>query len=256
MLELEASCKNVAVINAGGDVTIDDAGLGANAVWRVLGDLKLLGNMTRSQFEAGVRFLALDGSGRDNDPLDYVSLCRYVVRMGRTYNGMVQERRNVDSKTFKHLFATLQKELIVIDSTKSGNVDMSLSSSTPSVSVGSQFERILRRQDTNQDGLLTVPEFKLGLRRLKVSDERHWTRAMIRKLFEECDNRSDGLLSISELGKKIRGDYGALGESKKDDLSDDEDDRIFSAQKRTTDASLQVSLSLRFKGLFLYAGGV
>lgn len=235
--ELEANLRNV-------DSTSPDMGIPAMKLWQVLMDMKLASNMRKSQFDAGMYFLAMDGDGsRDEDPIDYLSLTKYITRMGFAYNALVQERRTVDMKKFSHLLASLKKGLINLDNANSSSVDMTPSAATPSVLIGSHFERILRRQDSNQDGLLTVPEFSQALRRIDVVDARSWTKAMIRKLFEECGNRSDGLLNIMDFGKMVRGDYsgsggGAFGERTIDELSDDDDDNIFTLQKNTSDTSL------------------
>jgi Ca2+-binding EF-hand superfamily protein len=238
--DLEASCQQV-VDN--GSVSNDGQyhGISSDILWRKLSEFRLQGSMTRSQYESGIHFVSMDGSGRADDPIDFKSLCRYVIRMGRAYNGLVQERRNVDSRKFSQAFASLQKQLIIMDSTRQLENNSGNSATSYSINT-SYFERVLRRQDSNQDGLLTVPEFKLGLRRMQIRDERQWSKAMVRKLFEETDNRSDGLLSIAEFGNIVRGDYSRDAQ-KTDELSDDEDNKIFSAQRHTPDAALQKKVS-------------
>jgi len=233
--DLEINCK--AISRDGSDMSRegDYKGLSSETLWRQIGEHRLQGNMTRAQFESGVQFVCLDGRGRNDDPVDFLSLCRYVIRMGRAYNGMVQERRNVDGRKFQSSFASLQKQLIQMDASR--QVDHGIGATAGGNS--SYFERILRRQDSNQDGLLTVPEFKLGLRRMQIRDERQWTKPMVRKLFEETDNRADGLLSISEFGRVVRGDYSRDAEIRNENLSDDDDDRIFTAQRHMPDSTLQ-----------------
>jgi Ca2+-binding EF-hand superfamily protein len=239
---LEAACTRMA--KDGGGVMKDGqyTGLSSEAFWQKLGSHNLQGGMTRAQYESGVHFVCMDGSGRSDDPVDFLSLCRYFIRMGRAYNSLIQERRNVDSRKFKGLFASLQQQLIKMDATRTLVASEASTSKTQQIMTNSYFERVLRRQDSNRDGLLTVPEFKLGLRRMQIKDERLWSKAMVRKLFEETDNRSDGLVCISEFGKVIRGDYSRDSE-KQEDLSDDEDDLIFSTQRQTPDAALQRKVS-------------
>jgi Ca2+-binding EF-hand superfamily protein len=236
--EMETKLRSV-------DNTTADMGISSKKLWNVLMEMKLTKNMRKAQFDAGMYFLAMEGDGsRDEDSVDYVSLCKYISRMGFAYNALIQERRTVDVKKFGHLMATLKKALLHLDGSNTSSVDMPSGSSTPSVLIGSHFERILRRQDSNQDGLLTVPEFSQALGRMGDLNHRLWTKAMIRKLFEECGNRSDGLLNIMDFGKMVRGDYsnniggGYGGESTMDGLSDDDDDNVFSLQKTTSDAAL------------------
>ena len=239
--DLETSCKQLAKVDTDSSNNKDYRGLSSETLWRQIGEHRMQGSMTRAQFESGVHFVSLDGRGRNDDPVDFLSLCRYVIRMGRAYNGLVQERRNVDGRKFSHLFASLQKQLIQMDVSRQSDSEPGVS--TPEGLSGSYFERVLRRQDSNQDGLLTVPEFKLGLRRMQVRDERQWTKPMIRKLFEETDNRADGLIGIAEFGRVVRGDYSRDVEIRNENLSDDEDDRIFSAQRVTPDSTLQRKVS-------------
>jgi len=256
LAEVEAACvaadKRANSGSTAGEVTI-------KTFWNILGDKKLHGAMTRGQFDRGVKFVVHDGTGKDEDPMDYESVARYTVRMGRTFNGLLQQRRVVDEKKFSHLRASLIKELLEIDSsTNSANQVLteddgihppSSSSFNQNQITGSRFERVLRRLDTNSDGLLTVPEFKMALKRLKIRDEKKWTAAMVRRLFDEraTSARGDGKLSIADFGKMVRGDAdfsgpsssfgknGAAGAS--GNLSDDEDDDIFSAPKSVTSDS-------------------
>ena len=208
--EMVVSDLEVNIRNA--DTTSPDKGIQAGKLWKVLVDSKLAGNMRKTQFSKGIYFLALDGDGSsDSDPIDYLSLCKYITRMGFAHNAVVQKRRNVDLKKFSSLLSTLKKTLINLDNSTASYI---LSPSTTSggsttLTTGSHFERIMRRQDSNSDGLLTVPEFSNALKRMQNVDSRGWSKAMIRKLFEECGNRSDGLLNIIDFGKMVRGDYSS-----------------------------------------------
>lgn len=212
------------------------------AFWSLLVDKKLCGSMTRAQFDKGIKFVVHDGTGRDDDGLDHESLCNYVVKMGRAFNGLLQQRRTVDEKKFVQLRASLIKELLEIDASSlaaaaAGEEDAIVS---PGQSIGSRFERVLRRLDTNSDGLLTVPEFKLALKRLKIRDEKRWSAAMVRRLFDESSVRVDGMLHIGEFGKSVRGELDASrAAGRPNELSDDEDDDVFALPKAaTTDSAL------------------
>ena len=237
--DLEVNIRNANTTPAG-------SGIPAGKLWKVLSDTKLAGNMRKSQFDKGMYFLALDGDGsKDVDPIDYLSLCKYITRMGFAYNALIQARRNVDVKKFSSLLSSLKKALLNLDSSMTSHSPLIKSSGSTTITTGSHFERILRRQDSNSDGLLTVPEFANGLKRMQIVDSRGWSKAMVRKLFEECGNRSDGLLNIMDFGKMVRGDYSASVQGGKknaektlDGLSDDEDDNIFSVQKMTSDSNL------------------
>ena len=260
--ELEVNIRNA-------ETTSPEKGIPAGKLWKILMDSKLTGSMRKTQFDKGMYFLALDGNGsKDTDPIDYLSLCKYITRMGFAYNALIQKRRNVDVKKFCALLSSLKKGLINLDNSTAPSVSTPGGGGNAALSTGSHFERIMRRQDSNSDGLLTVPEFANALKRMQNVDARGWSKAMIRKLFEECGNRSDGLLNIMDFGKMVRGDYssaaaasaasgshgshgshGADGSRKGGadkglaGLSDDEDDNIFSVQKMTTDANLMKKVS-------------
>lgn len=238
LAELEAACvaadkRSSAGGQAAREITV-------KTFWQLLSEKKLNGSMTRGQYEKGIKFVVHDGTGKDNDPMDYESVTKYVVRMGRTFNMIVQQRRVVDEKKFTQLRASLKKELLDFDSSGNSCVDDE-NIVSPGQTIGSKFERVLRRLDTNSDGMLTVPEFKLALKRLKIRDEKKWSAAMIRRLFDESAARADGKLSIAGFGKMVRGDADVKGSSGTalQDLSDDEEDDVFSVLKAvTTDAAL------------------
>lgn len=247
LAELESSCVAADKRQHGSDAAVGE--ISVKSFWQTLGDKKLQGTMSRGQFDKGVKFLVHDGTGKDDDPMDYVSIAKYVVRMGRAFNSLVQQRRVVDEKKFAQLRASLKKELLEIDASSNssnarGGGEDEDGPATPAA-IGSRFERVLRRLDTNGDGMLTVPEFKLGLKRLKIRDEKRWTAAMVRRLFDESNTRTDGKLSISDFGKAVRGDVDttapgfATGVLASAELSDDEEDNVFSLPKAaTTDSAL------------------
>lgn len=131
--------------------------------------------------------------------------------------------------------------------------------------------------DSDGDGMLTMSEFRTGLRRLHYKDVKEWTRRMVRRLFDECDRNRDGLLSIKEFNAYIldnegesrldiargltqsqsrsrrgdgedsyrddsRGRGGSSGADKEMEdrlnLSDDEEDAVFRKQRVLTDHEL------------------
>ena len=118
--ELESACTE-------SNITSNKGTVSAKELWNILFELKLRGGMSREQFEKGVTYVtdepdpvepkrraskaAADTKDAVSDgEINYEALCRYIVRMGRAYNAMVQEKRNQDKKTFDALFANLRKE--------------------------------------------------------------------------------------------------------------------------------------------------
>lgn len=90
--------------------------------WTILFELGLQGNMSQLQFVQGVQLLCERGNGKEDDRVDYEALCRYIVRMGRAYNQLVQDRAKEDEKLFwplleemKHFFSALADETYVAD---------------------------------------------------------------------------------------------------------------------------------------------
>ena len=119
--------------------------------------------------------------------------------------------------------------------------------------------------DTDGDGMLTVKEFKNGLKRLHYKSIKMWNLRMVRRLFDECDRNRDGLLSIKEFssyvqdmesaernakllqesgggsGKKTVLGSGGKGKGlveNKLNLSDDELDEVFGKSRVLTDHQL------------------
>lgn len=66
-----------------------------------------------------------------------------------------------------------------------------------------RFEKLFRRLDSDQDGMLTPKEFRVGLLRLQFKDFKLWTNRMVKRLFDNCDRNRDGLLSIQEFSLYI-----------------------------------------------------
>ncbi len=66
-----------------------------------------------------------------------------------------------------------------------------------------RYEKVFRRLDGDQDGMLTPKEFRIGLLRLQYKDFKQWTNRLVKRLFDECDRNRDGLLSIQEFSLYI-----------------------------------------------------
>ena len=58
--------------------------------------------------------------------LDYEALCRYTVRMGRSFNSVVQEMRVTDEKTYALLKEGLKRDLLAMMDASNGCVTTSL----------------------------------------------------------------------------------------------------------------------------------
>lgn len=83
-------------------------------LWNILCELKLRGSLSKIQFESCVKYVLVEGSGKDDHMVDYESLCRYTVRMGRAFNSLVQETRIIDDKKYAILKSNLRKELLAM----------------------------------------------------------------------------------------------------------------------------------------------
>lgn len=224
--ELEAACTEIEEDGNPGAVTEQE-------LWAILFELKLRGDMNKNQFETSVRHLRYE---EHTDLVDYESLCRYVIRMGRGYNEKLQEREKSVMKLYNTMKGVLIKELSNLCSAGSRNSDGTKSNNL-------RFEKVFNRLDTDGDGKITVQEFKVGLKRLRVSDEKKWTLQMIRKLFDECDENRDGLLDLMELSSLIRtGSVSSGGKPTKEEAvflePDDDDDEIFRKQRVLSDHEL------------------
>ena len=50
----------------------------------------------------------------DNDIVDYESLCKYIIRMGRSYSNIVQERKQKDDSIYQQIMPVLKKEFVLM----------------------------------------------------------------------------------------------------------------------------------------------
>lgn len=102
--ELEVSCTEVELETAQGVVSDRD-------LWFILSELNLKENISKQQYEDGIAFYAVDPKKKFSEGIDFESLCRGVVRMGRAYNAQIQEKQKSDTELYLRLKASLQTEL-------------------------------------------------------------------------------------------------------------------------------------------------
>lgn len=230
--ELEAACAETLL-------TQDDSLVALEELWGIVCDLKLRGTLTKEQFGKHAEVVKRGGSGRDKKDLyDFEALCRYTVRMGRAYNKLVQAKRIADNDLYAKLRLAMQKALSAMISSDSAESKGS-SSDLP------RFEKVFRRLDSDGDGLLTMQEFKVALKKLRYEEEKKWTMRMIRRLFNEFDINQDGLLSVREFSSMIQ-DFKVTGgaaprgflDSKSKKPDDEEEDRIFARANGTGDGEI------------------
>lgn len=103
--ELSAACAESEIIENAGAITKTE-------LWTLLYELKLKGNLTKKQYEDSIKHLAFDRNDDTKDDLvDYESLCRYVIRMGRAFHAMVQEKKTEHEKMYQNLKSALLNEM-------------------------------------------------------------------------------------------------------------------------------------------------
>jgi len=203
--ELEGACGEMrATYKAGGAAAASSVvhTVSGKELWALVIDMKMQGNMTREMFIRSLKYLTIGGDGKDEDRVDYESLVKLVVRMGRAFNSLVQDRARQDDLAFPPLLEELKKYFQELSRERPD--DKAVVGATPTSAVNlARYEKLFRRLDTDGDGMMTMKEFKLGLRGLHYKQEKEWTLRMIRRLFDLCDKNRDGLLSISEFNDYI-----------------------------------------------------
>jgi Ca2+-binding EF-hand superfamily protein len=102
VIDLESLCHET-------EMTTNDQDISIKEFWNILFELKLQGNMQKQQYLKGIQLLCLHGNNRDDDRVDYSTLCKYVIRMGRSYNGLLQEKRKEMEKNFHPLLMELKR---------------------------------------------------------------------------------------------------------------------------------------------------
>ena len=201
----------------------------------------LRGTMSHSQYDTAIKLFTDDHGSRDDDRVDFDYLCRSIIRMGRAFNKMMQERRKVDEKKYLELKSALQKELLNMGSISDGGKSTGKKKGETALL---RFEKVMARLDQDGDGSLTVQEFKVALKRLRCRTEKEWTLRMIRRLFDELDTDNDGLLDVREFSQFLKsgeevskvGKGGATAKSHHH-VDDDEDD-IFVRGRGVSDTEL------------------
>ncbi len=90
-------------------------------LWKIFLELKMKGNLTKAQLAKCILYLVeesrpIEGKqvADDDDQVDFESLCRYTVRMGRSHENIIQERQLSDDKLYKQVLPQLKKELTVM----------------------------------------------------------------------------------------------------------------------------------------------
>lgn len=215
--ELEAACAEVELETAQGVVSDRD-------LWFIMAEVKVRDSISKQQFEAGAEYYAIDPKKKVAGGIDFESLCRGIVRMGRAYNSQLQEKRKSETELYSSLKKGLQAEITVMMNNDEAKPGVSIPSSIRSGGAKEQAQhvtKIFRRLDTDGDGKLTVLEFKNALRRLKLSNVKKWNNRMIRRLFDDCDHNKDGRLDLSEFFAFIRD--GIKSGSARADLLQDKD---------------------------------
>ena len=102
--EIEAACTESEIESSQGAITDKD-------MWAILSEMKLKDGITKQQFDDGALFYAMDKKQKLAKGIDFESMCRGIIKMGRAYNFMIQERRKVDTKLYSDLKKGLLKEL-------------------------------------------------------------------------------------------------------------------------------------------------
>ncbi len=100
--ELQIRCNET-------ELTQKDPAISVKEMWNHLYELGLQGGMTHVQFLKGVQLVCQHGNGKDDDRVDYEALCRYIIRMGRSFNALLQTRAAEDEGKFTPLLVELKK---------------------------------------------------------------------------------------------------------------------------------------------------
>ena len=172
--------------------------------------------ISRSIFEKGVTPLMENskkhnsgsGSGSSNAKVDYESLCKHVIRMGRAFNVQVQTKNADKEKKYIKMKADLFHDMLSQMNSDGSGSGTGAGAGSGTTNKLSKYEKVFRRLDHNGDGKISYQEFKDGLKRIRFKDQKHWTVSMIRRLFSDMDEDHDGDLSIAELTSALRSGAG------------------------------------------------
>lgn len=103
--DFERACVEVEILDNAGSTSKKE-------LWNLLYEFKLKGNMSNKQYESGIAHLSYcDDKKSDEIYVDFESLCRYIVRMGRAYNSLIQEKKKEMDANYQALKTILLQEL-------------------------------------------------------------------------------------------------------------------------------------------------
>lgn len=111
--ELESACVESEIIDNAGSISKKE-------LWSLLFELKLKGNITAKQYDQGLSHLMFSANEKSEEILvDYESLCRHIIRMGRAFNAMAQEKGKETESKYQTLKNSLLGELTSMVSAES-----------------------------------------------------------------------------------------------------------------------------------------
>ena len=102
--ELESQCAQARITR---DKSIKHISI--KDIWNILFELKMQGTVAKEQFIKGTQYLSNRGIGKEDDKVDYELLCKLIVRMGRAFNALVQEKVKHDEAIFEKLIGDLKR---------------------------------------------------------------------------------------------------------------------------------------------------
>jgi Ca2+-binding EF-hand superfamily protein len=238
--KIESQCAEVqlASFKAG---TVSDKDL-----WFILSELDMKKGVSKNQFDAGISHFCIDPKAKISGGIDYEWFCRSIIRMGRAFNFMVQQKKKDDLNTYNTLKVELQSELATLVENDIQKVNAVKALKKEDSGNDGSVVKVFRRLDMDGDGKLTVQEFKAALRRLQIKNAKKWTNRLVRRLFDEIDSNKDGRLDISEfldfIRAKLKSDLGSdpwgvdgAKKKSKNSIDYDDDDRLFNAQRKISD---------------------
>lgn len=119
--ELEAKCREADLTTSQGK----SGSVSVKELWNILTEVKMRGGMAKAQYEKSIAYVLekrttskgaseVKAAAKEDDLVDYEALCRYVIRMGRGYNAMIQERKKEDAEKFEGMREKLINALKVM----------------------------------------------------------------------------------------------------------------------------------------------
>jgi len=207
--DLQAACNDLEQKkdkSSSATITIKD-------LWALIGDLNLRGMMNKSQFDKGVKRFT-DFVGKENgERVDYSAFCENIVRMGRSFIKILQERQSAEDKSYLQLKSTFFIEL------KDGGY-LEKSSSTSNMKI----LNVMTRFDKDSDSRVTLTEFKDFVKALNIKCEKKWSPVMIKRFFCEYSKKNEDILSIDEFAIFIGDMSGDSSKAKSLSVLLDDDD--------------------------------